>query len=92
MILHNKVTTSYSIAGRLSRLVSRLITFSKKNTLHSRRLALRHLGNKERYKVMKNLFGNIREKYANREGGYTRTEKAFRRKGDNSLRVFVSLV
>lgn len=81
------------LARRLTKLLAKLITWSKKNTLHSRRLALRYLVNKKHLGVVDKLFSEeIREKYKNRAGGYTRIVKMGFRRGDGASRVFISLV
>jgi large subunit ribosomal protein L17 len=66
--------------------------------LHSRRLALRYLVNKknnedkEGKKLMDKLFSDLKERYKDRAGGYSRIIKSNYRIGDGNLRVVFSLV
>lgn len=92
IILYNKVETSFSLARDLVKLLSKLITYAKCNSLHSRRLALRYLNNRKNSGVLNILFGDIRNRYQERTGGYSRITKLFHRRGDNNLRVQVSFV
>ena len=78
------------MARNLTKILSKLITLSKRNDLHSRRLSLRYLNDKD--ECVHKLFTSLRERYLDRKGGYVRTNKLGYRRGDNSLRVIVSLV
>jgi large subunit ribosomal protein L17 len=66
--------------------------------LHSRRLALRYLVNKKNTedkdgkRLMNKLFSDLKERYKDRLGGYSRITKLNYRIGDNNLRVIFSLV
>ena len=97
VILYGKVETSLSFAKskdkeNLTKLVAKLIGYAKQDTLHSRRMALRYLVNKKHSGVVNKLFTELKEKYQERKGGYTRITKLGLRKGDNDLRVIFSLV
>ena len=98
VILHEKVETSLPMARSLTKLLAKLIKFAKQDTLHSRRLALQYLVNKKKLedqkgkKLLDKLFSDLKEKYKNRAGGYSRVTKLNYRVGDNSLRVVFSLV
>ena len=91
-ILYGKVETTQLRAKDLTILLARLIKWAKENTLHSRRLALRYLVNKKHSGVVNKLFTELKDKYQERNGGYSRIIKLNYRKGDNSLRVIFSLV
>lgn len=97
VILYGKVETSLSFAKNkdkenLTKLVAKLIKWAKQDTLHSRRMALRYLVNKKHSGVVNKLFTELKEKYQERKGGYTRITKLGLRKGDSDLRVIFSLV
>ena len=97
-ILFEKVETSLPMARSLTKLLAKLVKYAKQDTLHSRRLALKNLVNKkgledkEGKKLMDKLFSDLKERYKNRAGGYSRITKLNYRTGDNSLRVIFSLV
>lgn len=92
IIIHKKVVTSFPLARALTKLFAKLVTYAKQNTLHSRRLALRYLVNRKHLEVLNILFEEIGERYRERHGGYSRITKMYNRRGDNNLRVRVSLV
>jgi large subunit ribosomal protein L17 len=66
-----------------------LITKSKNDTTHSRRTVFSYLQDKE---ALKTLFGEIAEKVASRNGGYTRIIKLGTRYGDNAELALIELV
>lgn len=72
MIQHGKIKTTDAKAKELRRVVERLITYGKKNTVHHRRLAYRILKNRTDVKI---LFDHIAPQYSDRNGGYTRIIK-----------------
>lgn len=101
VILYEKIETSLPQARRLTKLVAKLVGWAKVNTLHSRRLALRYLVSKknvemkegeEKIKALPKLFDQLGKRYQDRPGGYSRITKMKTRRGDNSLRVILSLV
>ena len=92
VILYDKVVTSFSLAQGLTKLLAKLITYAKQDTLHSRRLALRYLVNRKHLGILDILFGNLKSRYQKRQGGYSRITKICHRRGDNNLRVEVALV
>ena len=67
-----------------------MVTYGKKNTLVTKRLALAFLHNDE--ECVNKVFNEIAPRYENRAGGYTRIIKLEERKGDNSLMVILKLV
>ncbi|CAI2182225.1 6535_t:CDS:2, partial [Funneliformis geosporum] len=81
VILHEKVETSLPMARSLTKLLAKLVKFAKQDTLHSRRLALQYLVNKKKLqdqagkKLLDKLFSDLKEKYKNRAGGYSRITK-----------------
>jgi large subunit ribosomal protein L17 len=66
-----------------------MITMGKAGDLHSRRLAIRRLRNKQ---ISYKLFNEIAPRYADRQGGYTRIIRVGPRLGDAAEMVFLELV
>jgi|SRR5205085_6485722 len=92
VILYEKIETSLPLAKSLTKLLDKLVGWAKEDNLHSRRLALRYLVNKKHSGVINKLFTDLKKRYQNRNGGYSRITKLGLRKGDNNLRVAFSLV
>lgn len=82
LVLEEKISTTESKAKALRPFIERLVTYAKKNTLASRRLAKMKLGDDA---AVKKLFAAIGPRYAERKGGYTRVVKRARR-GVNDAR------
>ena len=72
LILEERIATTEAKAKELRPFVERLVTYGKKNTLATRRLALQKLHDKA---GVKKLFDSIAPRYANINGGYTRVVK-----------------
>ena len=89
LILHKRITTTLAKAKALKKYVEPLITRSKTDDTNSRRVVFRYLQNKE---AIKELFGPIAEKVADRPGGYTRVIKLGLRQGDAAQIAFIELV
>jgi large subunit ribosomal protein L17 len=89
LILNKKIETTLAKAKALRKYIEPLITKSKSDTTHSRRLVFSHLQNKE---SVNELFGGISEKIAERPGGYTRIIKTGFRLGDNADMCIIELV
>jgi large subunit ribosomal protein L17 len=89
LIEHKRIKTTLAKAKELRKYVEPLITKSKNDTTHSRRIVFSHLQNKE---SIKTLFGDIAEKVADRPGGYTRIIKLGNRPGDNADMCLIELV
>jgi large subunit ribosomal protein L17 len=90
LILHKRITTTVAKAKALRKYVEPLLTKSKDDTTHSRRVVFSYLGNKE---SVKELFGEVAPKIADRPGGYTRIIKlAETRQGDNAEVCLMELV
>lgn len=86
---HKKIVTTLAKAKALRPFVEPLITKSKQNTTHQRRLVFSRLQNKE---AVKELFDVISPKIAARPGGYTRVIKLGKRVGDNAELAMIELV
>src|SRR5687768_2434240 len=89
LIEHKRIITTLAKAKALRVYVEPLITKSKQNTTHQRRVVFSHLQDKE---AIKELFGPVSEKIAGRPGGYTRIIKIGTRPGDNAEQAMIELV
>jgi|TARA_B110000438_G_scaffold63074_1_gene63597 large subunit ribosomal protein L17 len=89
LIEHKSINTTVAKAKALKRYVEPLITKSKNDSTHNRRIVFSYLKNK--YAVTE-LFRNISEKIGERPGGYTRIVKLGNRLGDNASMAMIELV
>lgn len=90
LILEKRITTTVAKAKALRKYVEPLLTKAKSDTTHSRRTVFSYLQNKE---SVKELFGSVASKIAERAGGYTRIIKmADVRLGDNAEMCLIELV
>ena len=89
LILHKRIQTTIAKAKALRTYVEPLITKSKSDTTHSRRVVFSHLRNK--YAVSE-LFREVSPKIIERPGGYTRILKTGSRLGDNAELCIIELV
>ncbi len=89
LITRERIRTTLAKAKELRSKAEKTITLGKKGTLHARRLAFRTVQEKE---ALQKLFGPIAERFASRNGGYTRIIKIGNRKGDAAPMAFIELV
>lgn len=89
LIAHKRIITTLAKAKALRVYAEPLITRSKVDNMHNRRLVFSHLQDKE---AIGELFGVIGDKVANRPGGYTRIIKMPRRLGDAADMALIELV
>lgn len=89
LIVRERIRTTLAKAKELRSKAEKTITLGKKGTLHARRLAFRTVQEKE---ALQKLFGPIAERFASRNGGYTRIIKIGNRKGDDAPMAFIELV
>jgi len=89
LILHKRITTTTAKARALRSYVEPLITKSKEDSTHSRRIVFRQLENKD---AVSELFRDIAPKIAERQGGYTRILKLGTRPGDAAEVCMIELV
>lgn len=91
---NKRIFTTVAKAKALKKVVEPLITKSKEDTTHSRRLVFQDLQiNSDKSKAaVTELFQNISQKVADRPGGYTRIIKTGNRLGDNASMCFIELV
>jgi large subunit ribosomal protein L17 len=86
---HERVRTTLMKAKELRPFAEKLITLSKRETLHARRLVLRDIHDKE---VVSKIFDTISSRFAQRPGGYTRIVKLGPRRGDNAEMALIELI
>ena len=89
LILHKRIQTTVAKAEALKMYVEPLITKSKEDTTHSRRVVFSYLKNKE---AVTELFRTVAPKIADRPGGYTRVLKTGFRQGDGADMALIELV
>ena len=89
LIEHKRISTTVAKAKALRQFVEPIVTRSKEDTTHSRRVVFSVLGNK--YAVAE-LFRSVGPKVATREGGYTRIIRTGNRLGDNAEMCLIELV
>ncbi|MCF8387825.1 MAG: 50S ribosomal protein L17, partial [Bacteroidales bacterium] len=89
LILKKRINTTLAKAKALRVYVEPLITKSKEDNTHSRRVVFKYLQNKE---AVTELFREISVKVAERAGGYTRILKTGTRLGDNAEMAMIELV
>lgn len=89
LILHKRIRTTLAKAKALRGFVEPLLTKSKNDTTHSRRIVFAYLRQKQ---VVSELFGEVAQKIVNRPGGYTRILKLGNRLGDNAEMCMIELV
>lgn len=89
LIEHKRITTTLAKAKSLRKYVEPIITKSKTDDTHSRRLVFSQLKSKE---AVNELFRDVAPKVATREGGYTRIIKLGTRLGDAAEMCMIELV
>ena len=89
LILHKRITTTEAKAKALKQYVEPLITKSKEDTTHSRRVVFSYLKDKN---ATAELFRTVAPKVANRPGGYTRVRHVGFRQGDAAEMALIELV
>ena len=89
LIEHKRIKTTVAKAKALRVYVEPLINRTKDDSTHSRRMVFRKLQNKN---AVTELFRDISQKVAEREGGYTRILKTGNRLGDNAEMCIIELV
>ncbi|MCG2283458.1 50S ribosomal protein L17 [Staphylococcus epidermidis] len=99
LIVSERIETTEARAKEVRSVVEKLITLAKKGDLASRRNAAKTLRNVEilneddsTQTALQKLFGEIAERYSERQGGYTRILKVGPRRGDGAESVIIELV
>jgi large subunit ribosomal protein L17 len=86
---HERIRTTLMKAKELRPFAEKLITLSKRESLHARRLVLRDIHDKD---VVSKLFDTISSRFAQRPGGYTRIVKLGPRRGDSAEMALIELI
>ncbi|RKS44983.1 LSU ribosomal protein L17P [Gillisia mitskevichiae] len=89
LIEHKRINTTVAKAKALKQFVEPLITKSKEDTTHNRRLVFAKLRQKD---FVAELFRDVAPKIGDRPGGYTRIIKLGNRLGDNADMAMIELV
>ena len=89
LIEHEQIVTTLPKAKEMKPFMDKLITLAKKGDLHARRQAIAKVRDRD---AVKKLFEVMGERYAERQGGYTRVLKAGFRHGDNAPMAVIELV
>jgi large subunit ribosomal protein L17 len=89
LVKHEQIITTLPKAKELKIYVEKLITLGKKGGLANRRKAISQIHDDA---LVAKLFGTLAERYASRNGGYTRVLKAGFRYGDNAPKAVIELV
>lgn len=89
LIEHKRITTTLAKAKALRLYIEPLLTKSKKNDTHSRRVVFSYLQNKD---AIKELFGPVAERIGDRPGGYVRVIRTGFRRTDGSEMAMIELV
>jgi large subunit ribosomal protein L17 len=89
LIMHKRIETTTAKAKALKRYIEPLITRSKDDSTHSRRVVFSYLQDKE---AVTELFREVSSKVADRPGGYTRIIRLGNRLGDNADMCMMELV
>jgi large subunit ribosomal protein L17 len=89
LIKHEQIKTTLPKAKELRPVVEKLITLGKRGNLHARRQAMSVLHDT---KIADKLFSTLADRYADRQGGYTRVLKAGFRYGDAAPMAVIELV
>ena len=89
LIREGRVTTTKARAKALRNEAERMISLAKEGSLASRRRAIGYIYDK---KLVNSLFEKAKERYGDRNGGYTRIVRTVSRKGDNAQMAIIELV
>ena len=84
-----RMETTVTRAKEIAPLAEKMITLGKENTLASRRQALAFITKED---VVTKVFKELSDKYADRNGGYTRITRAGVRRGDGAETAVIELV
>jgi len=86
---HERISTTTEKAKELKPIAEKMITLAKRGDLHARRQALSYMRSKS---VVDKLFTDIKDRFAERNGGYTRILQTGVRKGDAASMAIIELV
>jgi large subunit ribosomal protein L17 len=86
---HERIVTTSEKAKEIRPIAEKMITLAKRGDLHARRQALSFIRSKA---IVDKLFTEIKDKFADRKGGYTRIIKTGTRRGDCAAMAIIELV
>ena len=89
LLKHGQIETTDAKAKAIKPFAEKMISLAKRGDLHSRRQALAFIRDKT---VTYKLFGELKERYLERQGGYVRAIKKGKRKGDGASVSVVQLI
>ncbi|HEY9834928.1 MAG TPA: 50S ribosomal protein L17 [Stenomitos sp.] len=89
LIRHGRITTTKVRAKAVRAEVEKMITLAKNGSLASRRQALGYIYDKQ---LVHSLFEGVKDRYSDRNGGYTRVLRTVPRRGDNAEMAIIELV
>ncbi|GMU62783.1 MAG: 50S ribosomal protein L17 [Myxococcales bacterium] len=89
LLEHEKITTTVPKAKEARKMAEKVITLGKKGGVHNVRQAQRVVKDRE---VLHKVFGELKDRYAKRPGGYTRLMRAGFRRGDAAEIAILELV
>ncbi len=90
LIIHERISTTEAKAKELRPFIERLVTYGKKGTIASRRLATARLGGDK--ESIDKLFVTIATRYENRDGGYVRVVKRSKISEDGRKTAYIAFV
>lgn len=89
LLKHEQIETTDAKAKALRSIAEKMVTLGKRGDLHARRQALAYIKDKQ---VTHRLFGELKDRYLDRQGGYVRITKKGARKGDGASISIVQLL
>ena len=89
VIREEHIRTTVEKAKEVRRVVDKMVTLGKRNTLASRRAAASYLMDTE---IVKKLFSEVAPRFKTRAGGYTRIVRADHRHGDSAQMAYLQFV
>ena len=89
LMRNGKIQTTLARAKELRKPADHMITLAKDGSLHARRQAIAYMYDKQ---LVHAIFEQVPDRYADREGGYTRVLKDGFRRGDNAEMGIIELV
>lgn len=89
LLQHERITTTVPKAKEARKMAEKVITLGKKGGVHNVRLAQRVVRDRD---VLQKVFGELKDRYSKRAGGYTRLMRAGFRKGDAADVAILELV
>lgn len=89
LVRHGQIKTTKVRAKAVRKQADKMITLAKNGSLAARRQAMAYLYDKQ---LVHALFAQAKERYGDRNGGYTRVVRTVRRRGDNAEMAIIELV